>query len=322
MNTVLVTGGAGFIGSHLVDKLLTMGVRVKVLDNFFRGSIMNLSQHHENRDFTLVRGDILEMPTLRKAADGVDTIFHMAAINGTRYFYEQPLKVLKVNSLGTANVLDAACELNVKRVVFASSSEAYGSARRFPTTEEEPTNFDPPNEIRWCYAISKFLGEHLCFALSAESPVETVVLRYFNAYGPRLLGTPYGQVVAIFIRDVLRGVPPTIYGDGKQTRSFTYVTDTVDATVAAAESQEAVGEVFNIGSDEEVTILELADKIIDLCGQAGQLKPIHAKPVPADSRRRVPDTSKVSRILRFQPKVSLRNGLEKTIHWFKESGMG
>lgn len=322
MNTVLVTGGAGFLGSHIVDRLLTMGVRVTVLDNLFRGSIMNLSQHQGNPDFKLVRGDILEMPTLRKAAYGVDTIFHMAAINGTRYFYEQPRKVLNVNSLGTANVLNAACELNVKRVVFASSSEVYGSPKHFPTTEEEPINFDPPHEIRWCYAVSKLLGEHLCFALSTEHGVETVVLRYFNAYGPRLLGTPYGQVVAIFIRDIIRGAPPTIHGDGTQTRSFTYVTDTVDATIAAAESQQAVGQVLNIGSEEEVSILELADMIIDICGRAGQLKPIHAKPWPADARRRVPDASKASTILRFRAKVDLKNGLKKTINWFKESGIG
>jgi len=318
MKTVLVTGGAGFLGSHLVDRLLAMGIRVRVLDNLFRGSAANLSKHRESPDFTFIQGDILDFPALLKAASGVDTVFHMAAINGTRYFYEQPQEVLKVNSLGTMNVFQAADELDVNKVVFASSSEVYGTPGHFPTSEAEPINLDPPKETRWCYAVSKLLGEHLSYAANKRG-IDTIVLRYFNAYGPRLLGTPYGQVVSIFIRDVLKGTPPTINGHGRQTRSFTYVTDTIEATIAAAETERAVGEVLNIGSQDEVTILELATKIIDLCGQSGTLRPVHVEPLPADSRRRVPDTTKTERVLGFRPKVSLTDGLKKTIHWFRES---
>jgi len=318
---VLVTGGAGFLGSHLVDRLLSMGLEVIVLDNLFRGSKANLAQHQGNRNFRFEHGDILDASTLRKAVKGVDTVFHMAAINGTRYFYEQPRRVLEVNGLGTRNLLQAACDENVKRVVFASTSEVYGEPRHFPTLEDEPINFDPPLERRWSYAVSKLFGEHLCFSLNAERKLETVVLRYFNAYGPRLIGTPYGQVVAIFIRSVLRGVAPTIHGDGKQTRTFTYVTDSVDATIAAAESEQAVGGVFNIGSGEETTILDLAEEIIEICGRTGELKPIHDDPLPGDSRRRCPDTNKARQILGFQAEIGLKYGLEKTVQWFKETGV-
>lgn len=306
------------MGSHLVDRLLNMGLKVRALDDLFRGSKTNLAQHTKSRDFTFVQGDILNMSTLRKAVRGVDTVFHMAAVNGTRYFYEQPRRVLEVNSLGTKNVLQAASDEKVSRVIFASSSEVYGNPKHFPTAEDEPLNFDPPRESRWSYAVSKLFGEHLCYSLSAEHALETVILRYFNSYGPRLVGTPYGQVVAIFTRDVLRGVTPTIHGDGKQTRSFMYVSDTIEATIAAAQSERALSEVFNIGSDEETNILTLAEKIIEICGRAGQLKPIHVDPLPADSRRRLPDTNKVRKLLGFEAKVNLIEGLEKTAEWFKE----
>ncbi len=318
MNTALVTGGAGFLGSHLVDKLLDMGIKVKVLDNLFRGSKTNLAQHAQNPNLTFVTGDVLDAATVQMTARGVDTIFHLAAVNGTRYFYEQPRRVLEVNGLGTMNVLQAACDEKARRVIFASSSEVYGNPRRFPTSEDEPPNLDPPMEKRWSYAVSKLFGEYLCLGMKAEGKLDTVILRYFNAFGPRLVGTPYGQVVAIFIRDVLRGVAPTIHGDGMQTRTFTYVDDTVEATIRAAQNERAIGEVFNIGSGEEVAILELADKIIGTCGRAGQMKPVHVKPLPADSSRRLPDTTRAKEILGFEAKTSLREGLEKTVQWFRE----
>jgi len=176
LEKVLVTGGAGFIGSHLVEKLLSMGIEVRVLDNLFRGSRENLSQIHD-KNLVFVEGDILDLQMLGKVAAGVDTVFHLAAINGTRYFYEQPLRVLEVNALGTRNVLRVATEQKVNRVIFASSSEVYGSPCHFPTAEDEPPYYDPPGERRWSYAISKLFGEQLCQCLRDESKVETVVFR-------------------------------------------------------------------------------------------------------------------------------------------------
>lgn len=321
MNKVLVTGGAGFLGSHLVDKLMSMGLDVIVFDNLFRGSKSNIAQHFESRHFSFREGDILDLAALRKHMDGVDTVFHMAAINGTRYFYEEPVKVLDVNGTGTKNVLQAASEANVHKVVFASSSEVYGHPSRFPTPEDERLNLDPPTESRWSYATSKLFGEHLCLTFGAKYGLQTVILRYFNGYGPRLIGTPYGQVIAIFVKSVLRGEAPTIHGDGKQTRSFVYVDDAIEGTVLAGEKEQAAGQILNIGSGDEITILELAKTIIELAGMAGQLTPVHVEPLTADPRRRLPDTRKANRILGFQAKTSLGNGLQSTIKWFKEREM-
>jgi len=318
LKRVLVTGGAGFLGSHLVDRLMNMGLQVTAFDDLFRGARSNISQHFEKEAFTFFQGDVLDPATLRKAMDGVDTVYHLAAINGTRYFYEDPSRILDVNGTGTRNVLEAAADASVKRVVFTSSSEVYGYASRFPTPEDERLNLGPPTEVRWSYATSKVFGEHLCLTYGAKCGYETVILRYFNAYGPRLIDTPYGQVVAIFARSVLRGEPPVIHGDGKQTRSFMYVEDAVEGAVLAGQKEEAAGQIFNIGSQQEVTILQLAETIIELCGMTGRLTPVHVQALPADPKRRLPDTRKAKMILGYQAKVDLREGLQRTLQWLKE----
>jgi nucleoside-diphosphate-sugar epimerase len=251
------------------------------------------------------------------AVKGVNLIYHLAAINGTRYFYEEPLLVTEVNVNGTLNILKAAHESGGVRVIFASSSEVYGEPSVIPTPEDVVTQFHSPSiTLRHSYSASKFIGEILCLTYFEKYSLPVTIIRYFNVYGPRLIGTPYGQVVSIFINRVLNGYPPEIYGDGNQTRSFTYITDIIDGTIKVAESDTTIGSVLNMGIDRETTINELATKILDLCDMQ-DLKLRYLAPLPGDCRRRCPNIDKIKRLIDWYPKVELVDGLKKTIEWFK-----
>jgi UDP-glucose 4-epimerase len=319
LNKVLVTGGAGFLGSHLVDSLIAQGIGTTALDNLFRGSEENIQEHKRSGGFRFVHGDVRNYEIVKAAMTDVDTVFHLAAINGTMHFYERPLEVLQVNSQGTWNVLQAALETEVERVIFASSSEVYGHPEHVPTPETEPSLFEPALSPRWSYAVSKLFDEHLFQAYHTKHGLRTVILRYFNVYGPRLLGTHYGQVVSIFIMNALDRKPLEIYGDGKQTRSFTYVSDAIEATLLAAQKDQAVGRVLNIGMDSETEIDDLADAILALCHTDGDAPRIHHRPArDGDPRRRCPDGSNAEKVLGSKPHVPLKEGLRLTVEWFKQ----
>lgn len=316
MHKALVTGGAGFLGSHLVERLLLEGIRVVSYDNYFRGNIVNLDAIKNNRRLSIMDGDILDPYALEKAAAGCDIIFHLAAINGTKYFYEIPQEIIEVNIKGTENVLKAAQKQGVSRVVFTSSSEIYGHPETIPTPESSPAIFRPPTGVRWCYAIGKLLDEHMCLAFAREGLFDTVILRIFNAYGPRLVGSDYGQVIAMFVNRLLDGYPPIIHGDGEQTRSFSYVSDIVEGIVKAAITDAASNEIFNLGSQHESTINELVQNMIEVSG-VSKIEPIHIEPMPDEPRRRCPSIEKARKLIGYEPEVDLTSGLEKTIVWAK-----
>ncbi len=315
--TSLVTGGAGFIGSHLCEVLLEEGEEVVCLDNFWRGREENITHLLGNKNFKLVRGDIRDKSLVSETIKNCDTVYHLAAINGTKYFYEKPLLVMDVNINGTKNILECSMNSDVERVIFASSSEIYGDAIKIPTPEDTLCRLDNPvATLRHSYSGSKFIGEIFCLSYYDKQGLPITILRYFNTYGPRLIGTPYGQVVSIFINRVLSGEPPIIYGDGEQTRSFTYISDAVDATIAIARNPRAVGEVFNIGMEREITINELSTLVLKLCGRE-DLKPIYEEPLVGDCRRRCPDITKIRETIGWKPRIGLEDGLRRTIEWFR-----
>jgi UDP-glucose 4-epimerase len=316
---ILVTGGAGYIGSHLVDALVERN-NVTVLDNLSTGRIENIRHNLGKKGFRFVKGDVEDTETVRKAAAGCDIIVHEAAVVGVKHYVEDPLKVLLVNSRGMESVLEAARRRDAK-VVFASTSEVYGKSSNLPLSEEGDRLLGPTTIDRWCYSTSKAFDEHVCFGYHKRYSLPIVVLRYFNSYGPRADGSEYSTVIPIFINRVLRNKPPQVHGNGRQTRCFTYIDDTVMGTLLAMESRKAVGEVINIGTDKEISILELAERIIEVSGK--KMKPqfipyesFYGKSYE-DIRRRVPDVRKARKVLGWEPKVKLKEGLIKTFEWYE-----
>lgn len=316
----LVTGGAGFIGSHLVDELLAQGYEVVALDDLSQGNETNLAHNFSNPSFRLVKGDVTDASLVERLVRESDVIYHLAAVVGVYYVLQDPLRTIKVNVLGTELVLEFAHRYR-KRVLVASSSEVYGKSRKRLLKERDNGIFGPPEASRWCYALSKSLDEHMALAYYRLG-LEVSVVRYFNAYGPRLDPRGYGSVVARFISQALDGIPITVYGDGSQTRSFTYVSDTVRGTILAATLPQASGKIFNIGNGRETSILELARLVKE---KVGSRSPIVFVPYDEaygpdfeETPRRCPDTSRAEKLLGFKAEVSLEEGLEKTIRWFKE----
>lgn len=320
----LVSGGAGFIGSHLVDALLAAGHEVVVLDDFSSGRPENVARHVADPRFRLVRGDVRDGGLLRDALRGCDVAFHLAAVVGVRHYVEDPLRVMSVGADGTAAILAAAWEAGA-RVVFASTSEVYGRNPEQPLVEGAARLLGDTSVDRWCYATAKALGEHLCFGYRRRG-LPVVVLRYFNAYGPRAKESAYGGVVPRFIRQALAGGPITVFGDGLQTRSFTYVEDTVRGTLAAALEERAAGEVFNIGHPEETPIARLAERVRDLTGSPARIARLSYESFYGESyeevRRRVPSVEKAGRVLGFTPRVALDEGLALTIDWCRNRDTG
>ena len=317
---VLVTGGAGFIGSHLVDELLAQNHEVVVVDDFSQGNEANVAHHLSNPSFRLVRGDVTDASLMDSLVRECELIYHLAAVVGVYYVLQDPLRTIRVNILGTELVL-ALAQRYRRRVLVASSSEVYGKSRKSRLKETDNGVFGPPEASRWCYALSKSLDEHMALAYHRLG-LEVSVVRYFNAYGPRLDPRGYGSVIARFISQALEGEPITVYGDGSQTRSFTYVTDTVRGTILAATLPQAIGKIFNIGNGREISILELAHLVKE---KANSPSPIVFVPYDEaygpdfeEARKRCPDTSKAEKILGFKAEVPLEEGLERTIRWFKE----
>jgi len=308
---VLITGGAGFIGSHLADRLLQMGCKVIVYDNFdqfYTGKEVNVRHHLNNPNFTLIKADILDYGGLLAAAKSSDIMFHEAAQAGVRFSIQNPRKAHEVNATGTLNVLEAAREAKTAKVVAASSSSVYGVPVYLPMDEEHPTNPNSP------YAASKLAAEKYCLSYKESYQTRITVLRYFSVYGPR--GRP-DQVIRKFAAEILEGRQPVIYGDGTQTRDFTYVDDIVDATLHAMESDEADGQVFNIGGGRQTNIRELVDLLIRMLGREKEVSPCYEPRYAGDFPHTYADVSKARRVFGYEPKVPLEEGIQRFLSWYK-----
>lgn len=318
----MVTGGAGYIGSHLVDRLLADGHEVAVLDDLSVGKMANIKHHLEDRRFQFIEGSVLNRSLVREALHDRDLIFHLAAVVGIPYIIDDPLRGILSNVVGTEVVLEAAEEAGC-HFIFASTSEIYGKSEKVPLSEEDDRLLGSTRVSRWSYSTAKALDEHLVLAYHQKRGLPVVILRYFNSYGPRLDPRGYGSVVAKFIGQALRGEPLTVHGDGQQTRSFTYIEDTVEGTVLAARCEEANGEVFNIGREEETTILQLAEMVKKITGSSSQIIFVPYDDLYGfhfeDPRRRLPDASKAGRLLGFKAQVPLAEGLKKAVAWFREN---
>jgi UDP-glucose 4-epimerase len=317
MRTILVTGAAGFIGSHLCERLIQKGYKVIGLDNLSYGILHNLSPVLEHSQFGFIQGDVRDLECLLELGSQADAIIHLAAFKIPRY--GNALETLNVNVKGIENVLWVSEKVGC-RLIFASTSDVYGKNPNLPYSENSDFHMGPPQIQRWSYAISKMLGEHLCFIYCREHHVQMTILRYFGSYGPRQNLTWWGGPQSVFIDCALKNKPMPIHGDGLQTRSFTYVQDTIEGSFQALEKQEAIGKVINIGSTEEITILELGKKIWKIV--RGNEEPrIEFTPYRQfagryeDVRRRVPDTRLAEKILGFIPRTSIDEGLIPTIEW-------
>ena len=305
--TALVTGGAGFIGGHLVERLCADGWNVRVLDDFSTGREANLAAVAERIE--LLRGDICDAELLARAVRGVEVVFHQAAVASVPRSVAEPIRTNSINVGGTLAVLDAARHASVRRVVYAASSAAYGNAPGLPKVEHMPANLLSP------YALQKHAGESYCRLYTSLYGLETVALRYFNVYGPRQdPKSEYAAVIPMFITACLRGEPATIYGDGEQTRDFVMVYDAVHANLLAADAQRAPGGVFNIAAGRRTSLNELIGLIREETG--AKARPRHAPPREGDVRDSVASLESARELLGYEPRVTLREGLRITIESF------
>ncbi|MBU0477604.1 GDP-mannose 4,6-dehydratase [bacterium] len=316
---VLVTGGCGFIGSHLAEKLLGIGHEVYVIDDLSTGNIGNIEHLLTNPKFHLNKDTITNESLLSLIVDKVDVIYHLAAAVGVQLVVESPIRTIQTNIHGTEVVLKVAAKEN-KKVLITSTSEVYGKSEKVPYKENENLLIGTPTLGRWSYACSKALDEFLAMAYWKEKKLPVVIARLFNVIGSRQIGQ-YGMVVPRFIRQALSGKPITVYGDGNQTRCFTYVEDVVNAIIALMENDKAIGEVFNIGSTEEISIENLAKKIKQLTNSSSEI--IHISYDQAyehgfeDMRRRIPDISKLKNLIGNFLKHGLDEELNLIIKDFK-----
>jgi len=300
----LVTGGAGFIGSHLVEGLLAAGCLVRVLDDFSTGNPTNLAPQAGRVE--VVRGSVTDPTATVKAVAGCDTVFHLAALPSVQLSVEEPERVHEVTATGTLNVLDAARRQKVRRVVYAASSSAYGDQPGAERTEADALLPLSP------YAAAKLAGEHYCQSFTATFGLETVRLRFFNVFGPRQdAKSPYSGVIALFIAAMTAGRTPTIFGDGQQARDFVYVENVVGAMLRAAEAPAASGNVYNIGNGASTTILQLVEDLNSLLQTS--IRPNFAPPRAGDVRFSQADISRARADLGYDPKVTFREGLARTL---------
>ena len=319
----LITGGAGFIGSHLAEALLAGGAEVVVLDSFSTGRRENLDAVRGHPRFTLVEGSVTDEALVGKLMAEVDTVYHLAAAVGVRLILERPVETIETNIVGAEVVLRTAAALHRPRVLLASTSEVYGKNDRVPLGEDDDRILGATTKSRWSYACSKAIDEFLGLAYHRERGLPVSIVRFFNTVGPRQTGR-YGMVVPRFVRQALDGAPITVYGDGTQSRAFTDVEDAVRGTIAVAESPQTVGEVFNVGTPHEVTIGALAERVRALAGSASPivLVPYEQAYQPGfeDLRRRVPDIGKISRVVGYRPRVSLDETIGRVIRFLRETG--
>ena len=312
---VLITGGAGFIGSHLSDAFIGRGDEVFVLDMAETGKVRHLLGHPR---FHFIHDSVLNAPIVEALVDKTDLVYHLAAVVGVEHYVADPYSVLNVNINGTQNILRAAYGSG-KKVVFSSTSEVYGRNPKVPFDEDDERVLGSTKIDRWCYSTSKAAGEHFCFAYHRMG-LPVVVTRYFNVYGPRLDQTDKGRVITIFIGQILRKQPITLVNGGAQTRCFTYIDDAIRATVEAGLNPKAVGEIFNIGTADETSILRLAEIMAKLTNHQAGIVDVPQEKVYGkyyeDVGRRVPQVHHTEEILGVKMTTPLEEGLKLTLDWF------
>lgn len=312
--TIIVTGGAGFVGSHLCDALLSYGVKVVCFDNLSTGSKLYIISKSKDLNFAFVLGDVNALPEIEKtfARYKPDYVFHYASIVGVKRTMEMPLEVFN-DIEGIKNICVLSAKYGVKKIVYSSSSEVYGNQKEVPFHEDLSYH-----DTKHPYAIVKAIGESYFKSYSAISGIPVTSLRFFNVYGPRQASSAYGFVVGIFISQVLRNLQPTIFRDGTQTRDFTYIKDNVEAAIQAMVNEKADGHVLNIGTGMETSVLELAKKIIYVSGKKVEPKILEHINL-AETQRRVANTQKMKNIIGFEPQVSFDEGLRLTYNWYKNN---
>jgi UDP-glucose 4-epimerase len=315
----LVTGGAGFIGSHLAEHLLKDGQEVTVIDNLSTGSLRNIKSFKSNPKFDFVKGDIRDASLMMTLAERCDIIYHLAAAVGVKLIADKPVHTIETNIGGTEVVLDAANKFG-RKILIASSSEVYGKNETVPFREDDDIVLGSTSLSRWSYACGKAIDEFLGLAFYQEHGLGVVIGRFFNTIGPRQTGR-YGMVVPRFVEKALKNEPVVIYGTGKQRRCFCYVGDLVDAVVGLMNCKDAVGKVYNIGSEEEITIEGLADKIIEITGSKSKefisYEQAYGRPIE-DMMRRVPGLERIRETIGWEPKTSLTETLQVVIKSFKQ----
>jgi nucleoside-diphosphate-sugar epimerase len=309
MASYLVTGGAGFIGSHIAHELLRRGERVRVADSFITGKRENLAPL---ADVELVEGDLADLAVAQRAVAGMDYVLHQAAIPSVPRSVQDPITSNRANIDASVNVLVAARDAGVRRVVYAGSSSVYGNAATLPKVETMGTAPLSP------YALQKLVAEQYCQMFTQLYGLQTVTIRYFNVFGPRQdPSSPYSGVISLFIRALVEGRPPTIYGDGGQTRDFTYVANVVDGVLRACTAPDASGEVINVATGGRISLNDLFRALKALTGAS--VEPIYADTRAGDVRDSQADITKARRLLGYQPTVALEQGLEQTVAWFRKT---
>ncbi len=309
MTLYLVTGGAGFIGSNIVEELVRRGERVRVFDDFSTGKRENLAAFVD--DIELVEGDLRDPPAVHQAVQGVDYILHQGALPSVQRSIDNPLATHAVNATGTLNLLIAAREAGVKRVVYAASSSVYGDSPTLPKREDMTPRPKSP------YAVSKLAGEQYCRAITEVYGLETVCLRYFNVFGPRQdPNSQYSGVIPLFITTMLQGEPPTVHGDGLQSRDFSYISNVVQANLLAATAPGATGRVFNIACGKRYTLLDMIAALNDILGT--RIEPVYVEPRAGDVRHSLADISAAQEVLGYRVLVNFYDGLRQTVAWYRE----
>lgn len=322
---VLITGGAGFIGSHLTEACLKRGDTVYVIDNLSTGSLKNIKAIQKTtqniKRLHTYTDSILNYDLMLELVGTCDVVYHMAAAVGVQYILDNPLESIKINIQGTENVLELCAKFQ-KKVLIASSSEVYGKHTHAPLVETDNIIYGPTSKFRWSYAASKLMDEFTALAYYRTKGLAVVIARLFNTVGPRQTGT-YGMVLPRFVSQALKNEPLLVYGDGRQTRTFTYVKDVVQGLMALMDSEQTSGDVFNIGGTEEITILALAEKIIQATGSQSPIKTIPYDQAFEkdfeDMKRRVPGIDKIRNAVGFQPKTDLDTILSQVISYFRNS---
>ena len=320
----LITGGAGFIGSHLAEHLLTQGHSVHIIDNLSTGRIENVQHLLENHRFGYTIGNVLDYHTMERYVERCDQIFHLAAAVGVKLIMEEPVETIVTNVQGTENVLKLA-NYHKKKTLVASTSEVYGKSMdqngdMMALSETDDWTLGPTTKRRWAYACSKAIDEFLALAYHDEKKLPVIIARFFNTVGPRQTGR-YGMVIPNFVQQALRGEPIRVFGDGKQSRCFTHVSDAIRAMVALMNTPGAEGNVFNIGSEEEVSINELAGRVIEHTGSTKGIEYIPYEDVYGpgfeDMRRRTPDITKVRQVIGYEPMNSVDDILRDVIAYYR-----
>lgn len=313
----LVTGGAGYIGSHLVDRLVHLNHEVTVIDDLSTGNLTNLQAVHS--DVRFVEATILDADVVDTLVADADIVFHLAAAVGVGHIIEQPLRSLVINTKGAENVI-TACVKHDRRLLLASTSEIYGKTTKMPMSEDDDRVLGSTTIARWGYSTAKAIDEHLALA-HAKHGLRMSIVRYFNSYGPRLDPRGYGSVVANLMRQAIDNEPLTVHGDGSQTRCFTYVDDTVEGTLRAALDLRGEGQIFNVGNDHETSIIDLATTIIAMTGSSSAVQHISYEQRFGkgfeDTKRRIPDVQRARTVLDFNAGISLQDGLQRTLAWWR-----